>query len=110
MSIQNEVDEAADRDARLVAGNILSGKNGCGTLENAVAAGDAEYFIAAAMPVFATRHSELAQARSDALEQAQKATAMARALEFVAQNIGRVVTIGEPAIIAEISKALGRKI
>lgn len=110
MDIRNEVDEAADRDARLAAGNILSGKNGCGTLGSAAESGAAEYFIAAVRPVFAVRHSELAQARNDALEQAQKATVMQRALEFVAQNIGGSVSIREPVIIAEISRALGRKI
>lgn len=110
IQIRDAIDDAADRDAKLAAGNILSGNNGCGTLAMAVENGESDYFVAAIKPILAVRHAELVQAREDAISRAERITALERVLEFVAQNIGGSVSIKEPVIIAEISKVLGRRI
>lgn len=81
------MEQTFKEDAMMVARNILSGKNACGTLQTAVDKGDAIYFAAAADAVLRVKREEIEHARvqrDTALKDVEK---YRFALELVLQNL-----------------------
>lgn len=75
--------------AEIIARNVLSGKNACRTLENAVAAADPQYFTTAAMPVVEALLGQLAQEQSQRAQLSIQNEKLRFALESLVQNLHR---------------------
>lgn len=102
-------------DAMMVARNILSGKNACGTLQLAVDRGDAAYFAAAADAVLRVKREEIEHVREQRDKARKDAEKYRFALELLVQNM---IPAGPPAsgmllpengnVRAILEKTLGR--
>ena len=102
-------------EARLVAANILSGANACGTLRKAAEGLDAGYFAAAAEPVLRAGREELAYARLQRDNANRRAEALRFALEALAQNAvregsGRRLVVLNGTILPILERSLGRRL
>jgi len=102
--------------ATIIARNILSGKNRCGTLQNAVEAGDVKYFTNAAKPVVDTLLSQVHQAEFLQRTQGMRIERLRYALEILVQNLYRppgkefLALNMDKAISAAIDIALERQV
>lgn len=94
----------------IIARNILSGQNACGTLQNAIVNNDRKYFEEAAKPVVGVIMDERNMARMEALRQSAMGNDVKGALEMVAQNIGGSVKISDVVILNVLEHTLGRKL
>lgn len=94
----------------VIVRGILSGNNSCGTLKDAVSTGDKKYFAKCAEGVVRTLVQERDAARAQMYSGSTVGNDLRRVLEFVAQNLGGAVQISDPSIVAELEKALGRKL
>jgi hypothetical protein len=103
-------------DAMMIAGNILSGDNACGSLQKAVATADPLYFAAAAEAVLKAGRAELENARNQREEAAKMADQYRFVVELLVQNLYQAgpspdvlgITVNGQ-ITACLEKALGRK-
>lgn len=80
-------------DALMVAGNILFGKNTCGTLRTAVDRGDTAYFAAAADAVLRVKRNGIGHVREQRDAARKDAGKYRFTLELVVQNL---VTVCSP--------------
>lgn len=81
------MEQTFGEDAMMIARNILSGKNACGTLQGAVDGGDHAYFAAAAEAVLRVRREEIGYAREQRDRALKEAEKIRFALELVVQNL-----------------------
>lgn len=103
-------DQTPQYYAKIIAKNILSGNNSCGTLASAAATGNSKFFEKCAEGVVGVLVEERDQARRDALQNSSGTGADRFALEFIAQNLGGTVQITDPAIIQSLEQRLGRRL
>lgn len=95
---------------KMIARNILSGRNACGTLEHATGVGDSKYFEKAAEGVISALLEERSSLWNQMRNSIQGETDIRGVLELVGQNLGSAVQISDPYIRQELEKALGRRL
>lgn len=93
--------ESVREDALVIARNILSGNNNCGTLKLAVESGNAQYFAAAAEPVLGVRHDEIAVLRRQFLAMSEQNNRLRFGLELLVQNL--VPEPGKPVMTMAVT-------
>lgn len=71
----------------MIARNILSGNNVCGTLQKAVTAADHSYFAAAAEPILKVKRDEIEHVREQRDKARSEAEKFRFALELMVQNL-----------------------
>lgn len=110
------MEQVFKEDAMMVARNILSGKNACGTLQRAVDNSDAGYFAAAADAVLRVKREEVDHARRQRDTVLKEAEKYRFALEVVVQNLvparspptGDMLLPRNDNVRSILEKALGR--
>lgn len=107
--------EIFKEDALMIARNILSGVNACGTLRKAVEAGDTKYFAAAAEAVLKVKREEAEHLRSQRDKALREAGKHRFALELLLQNLvpvrdvpGGMTMIMTGNVKTIVEKTLGR--
>lgn len=98
-----------DDAVRAIVNSILSGNNACGTLQQAVAGNNRDYFVQMVRPTVTIIHEQYEDCARQVLKANQRITELTSALEYVAQNIGGAVEIRDQGIRDILSQALGRK-
>lgn len=91
------MDFTAEKYAKVIADNIMSGNNACGTLLAAVERQDAAYFVTMALPVVETLLQQLSQEQSLRTELSVKNESLRFALELLVQNM--TSTPNDPATL-----------